>query len=90
MKFSARAPRTATKIAVKKGSDVIVRMCRPELYFSMYTFCFFACFCVKWRLTAANSLTNLNDLRTPKTNYTATFPMDRKVARVLSTVKMQN
>ena len=46
---SASAPPNATKIAVKKFSDVDVCMFRPELQFSMYTCCFLVCFCARQR-----------------------------------------
>ena len=46
---SASAPPNATKIAVKKVSDVDVCMFGPELQFSMYKCCFLACFCARQR-----------------------------------------
>ena len=46
---SASAPPNATKIAVKKVSDVDVCMFGPELYFSMCKCCFLACFCARER-----------------------------------------
>ena len=46
---SASAPPNATKIAVKKVSDVVVYMFGPELSFSMYKCCFLACFCARQR-----------------------------------------
>ena len=46
---SASAPPNATKIAVKKVSDVDVCMFGPELQFSMYTCCLLVCFCARQR-----------------------------------------
>ena len=46
---SASEPRKATKIAVKKDSDVVVSMFGQELPFSMYKCCFLACFCASQR-----------------------------------------
>ena len=47
---SGSAPLNATKIAVKKVSDVEVCMFGPELYLSMYECCFLACFCASQRV----------------------------------------
>ena len=46
---SESAPPNATKIAVKKVSDVDVCMFGPELQLSMHTCCFLACFCARQR-----------------------------------------
>ena len=46
---SASEPRNAKKIAVNKVSEADVSMFGPELYFSMYKCCFFACFCASQR-----------------------------------------
>ena len=63
---SVSAPLNATKIAVMKDSHGRVVMFGSELLFSMYKYCFLACFFLRETVrTAAKSRTNLSTANGP-------------------------
>ena len=60
---SASGPLNATKIAVKKVSDVDVCMFGPELLFLMYKCCFLASFCASQRVQRQKAELTLAQIR---------------------------
>ena len=60
---SASAPLNATKIAVKKISDVDICMFVPEFEFSMYKCCFLSCFCASQRVQQRKAELTLAQIR---------------------------